>query len=41
MGGTGVNSTVEVGHWLANVQIVDFGNQSKHLLGGNLEQKDE
>lgn len=42
MGGTSVNSTAEVGHWLANVQIVDFsGNQPKHLLGGNLDQKGE
>lgn len=40
MGGTSVNSSMEVWHWLADVQIVYFnGNQPKHVLGGNPDLK--
>lgn len=40
MGGTSVNSAVESGT-LASKCAGFGGNQPKHLLGGNLDQKDE
>lgn len=42
MGGTIVNSFIEVWCWLADVGIVYVNrNWAKHLLGGHLDLKEE